>query len=163
MERESECEHPGQQHGADLPEAEGRATHAAERGCETIADEERFTDRGERDVHRCVRCPRRQVAGDGQPGGRAREHRYSRFCALTGLTGWNGSAFANEVAWLDRWTPEVAGAAALYLGANTSGILAGPGRAGAISAMQDRTNPLARLLLGDFLAAIKTRVAAEPP
>jgi hypothetical protein len=95
--------------------------------------------------------------------GRAREHRYSRFCALTGLTGWTGRDFANEAAWLDRWTPEVAGAAALYYGATTSGALAAPGRAGSISAIQDPKNPIARLLLRNFLAALKTRVAAEPP
>lgn len=95
--------------------------------------------------------------------GRAREHRYSRFCALTGLTGWSGGAFSNEAAWLDQWTPEVAGAAALYVGASTAGVLAAPGRAGVISAHQDPGNPMARLLLQNFLNELKVRVAGEPP
>jgi|GEM_PF-6578705 len=99
------------------------------------------------------------------PDGRAREHRYSRFCALTGLTGWTGSGFANEVDWLNRWTPEVAGAASLYFGANTSGVLSGSGRAGAAIGILNSTGPtsISRRLLQNFLNALKTRVAAEPP
>jgi Domain of unknown function (DUF4157) len=95
------------------------------------------------------------------PDGRAREHRYSRFCALTGLTGWSSGSFANEKDWVDRWTPEVGAAAALYVGATTSGILAGPGRAGVVLGTKD--HPIARILVQAFLDALKTRVAAEPP
>jgi hypothetical protein len=103
------------------------------------------------------------LSAPSTPDGRAREHRYSRFCALTRLTGWTGSGFANEREWLDLWTPEVAGATALYVGATTSGILAMHGRASLISAMQSQSHPIARLLLQNFLNALKTRVAAEPP
>jgi hypothetical protein len=97
--------------------------------------------------------------------GRAREHRYSRFCALTGLTGWTGSGFANEADWLNRWTPEVAGAAALYLGANTSGVLSKPGLLGAATGIANSTGPssISRRLLQNSLEALKIRVVAEPP
>jgi Domain of unknown function (DUF4157) len=95
-------------------------------------------------------------------GGGARVHRYSRFCASIGLTGWTGSGFANEAAWLDRWPPEVAGAAALYIGATTEGGLQTvPALAGMVLGIQQ--NPMARLLVQNFLNALKPLVSAEPP
>ena len=126
-----------------------------------IADQYNISSSGGKKVSELLRAYYLGAATSAD--GRAREHRYSRFCALTGLTGWTGSGFANETAWLDRWTPEVAGAAALYYGKTTEGVLAIPGRAGSISAIQEPTNPVARLLLEKFLDALKTRVAAEPP
>lgn len=96
------------------------------------------------------------------PDGRIREHRYSHFCELTGLTGWNSSTFANEEDWIKRWAPEVGAAAALYVGANTKGIIAIPSRLGIIWAIKDPNFPLNRYLLRVFLDALKVRVAAEP-
>ena len=97
------------------------------------------------------------------PGGRAREHRYSTFCALTGLIGWSSGSFTNESAWITRWAPEVGAAAALYVGASTEGTLSIPARLGIISAIQDPSSPLTHNLLLLFLRALKARVVAEPP
>jgi hypothetical protein len=97
------------------------------------------------------------------PDGGAREHRYSRFCSLTGLTGWSGTAFTNESDWLNRWVPEVGGASALYIGIMTTGVLSGPARVGFILAAQSQPDPLARILLQNFLDELKARVTAEAP
>jgi len=93
--------------------------------------------------------------------GRARLHRYSRYAGLVGLTGWSGSAFSNEAAWLDTWAPQVGAAAALYIGANTAGFFAMPGRLGTIVGIQNA--PIVRQVLRAYLADLKARVAAEPP
>jgi hypothetical protein len=126
-----------------------------------IADQYSISSSGGKKVSELLRAYYLGAATSAD--GRAREHRYSRFCTLTGLTGWTGSGFANETAWLDRWTPEVAGAAALYFGASTEGLAAISARAGAMSGIQEPANPLARALLRNFLDALKTLVAAEPP
>jgi hypothetical protein len=118
-----------------------------------------ITNRGGRKVSELLRAY--YLGASGTADAQAREHRYSRFCAMTGLTGWNGTSFANEADWVNRWTPEVSGAAALYVGANTAGALGAPGRAGIIVGIQD--NPLARMLVQKFLDALKVLVAAEPP
>ncbi|TMQ04426.1 MAG: hypothetical protein E6J90_49375 [Deltaproteobacteria bacterium] len=95
------------------------------------------------------------------PDGQARLHRYSRFARLVGLTGWSGSGFGNESAWLDQWTPEVGAAAALYIGANTDGFFALPGRVGAMAGIQRAA--LVRQVLQAYLTALKAMVAGEPP
>jgi hypothetical protein len=104
------------------------------------------------------------------PGGRAREHRYSLFCKLTGLGTWTGSGFSNEAAWLKFWTAEVAGTAALYVGAITgikdlkSKWASKPMLLSIILDIKDpNKNPIAGLLLKNFLAALKKCVASEPP
>ena len=100
------------------------------------------------------------LGATGTPDARAREHRYSRFCARTGLTGWNGSGFNNEAAWISRWAPEVGAAAALYVGVTTSGVLVLPERFIIMKGIQ--TSPSIRTLLRAFLDALKALVAAEP-
>ena len=95
------------------------------------------------------------------PDGQARIHRYSRYARLVGLTGWTGSAFGNEAAWLDTWSPQVGAAAALYIGANTDGIMALPGRGGAVLGIQSA--PMVRHVTSTYLNALKAQVAAEPP
>jgi hypothetical protein len=98
------------------------------------------------------------------PDGRAREHRFSKFASLTGLTGWSGGAFGNEAAWKTRWAPEVAACAALYIGANTDGsIFDMPTRLGMITGINDPNSKLVQIVLQLFLDALKARVAAEPP
>lgn len=92
----------------------------------------------------------------------AREHRYSRFCELTGLTGWSDGAFSNESAWIEKWAPEVAGAAALYYGALTEGVLASPARLRHIELLKQQDFPLVRPLLKNFLDALKPLITAEP-
>lgn len=125
-----------------------------------IADQYDISNSGGKKVSELLRA---YYLGEAStPDTRARANRFSRFCALIGLKGWADGHFANEAAWLDRWTPEVAGAAALYYGATTSGIFAIPGRAGSISAVQDSTY-IARLLLQNFLDELKVQVAAEAP
>ena len=38
-----------------------------------------------------------------QPGSRFRAHRFSTFCQIMGLRGWNGDTFANEGEWLGQY------------------------------------------------------------
>lgn len=93
-------------------------------------------------------------------GGNARANRYTRFCESVGLFWWTGLVFLNEDAWLDRWAAEVGGAAALYVGATTAGnIQTFPGLAGVVGGI--RHTPLCRIVVQNFLTALKTLVAAE--
>jgi hypothetical protein len=125
-----------------------------------MADQYNISSSGGKKVSELLRAY--YLGAPSSDDGRAREHRYSRFCALTGLTGWTGSGFSNEKAWLDRWALEVAGAAALYYGKETEGKLAIAVRATEIIATQHSEDLIARYLLQNFLDALKTRVAAEP-
>ena len=101
------------------------------------------------------------LSGVGTPDGRMREHRYSRFCSITGLTGWTGTAFGNEAAWINRWALEVGRATAFYFGTITEGKLSLNTRIGMIALIQ--INPYIRILLQAFLDALKKLVAAEGP
>lgn len=38
-----------------------------------------------------------------RPGNRFRQHRFSTFCQVVGLQGWNGETFANEEEWLSQY------------------------------------------------------------
>jgi len=98
--------------------------------------------------------------GSTDQGTPSRDRRYSIFAQAVGLNNWDGTNFSNESEWIDSYTDQVNDAAALYVGANSEGILGLPGRFGFVLGMS--MNAGARTLVEIFLNALKQRIALEP-
>ena len=89
--------------------------------------------------------------------------RFQTFAGAIGLTGWDGSHFADESAWIEDHVDDVNDAAAMYLYIQTEVRAYNPygqaQRAGAIAGMA--ANQGARRLLWWFLGALRVEYAAE--
>jgi len=98
--------------------------------------------------------------GSTDQGTPSRDKRYSIFAQAVGLNNWDGTNFSNESEWIDSYTDQVNDAAALYVGANSEGILSLPGIVGGVLGMS--MNAGAKTLVEIFLNALKQRIALEP-
>ena len=114
-------------------------------------------DIGDAEVGRVSDILRSYYLGQSAGASPSRDHRYTRFAAAVGLTGWDGSQWSNEADWIDRNVDEVNDAAALYLARNMSGLRRFP------AALGMSVNDSARSLLRLFVDALQRRAAQEPP
>lgn len=97
----------------------------------------------------------------GTRGGDTRLHRYSRFCGQVGLN-WRGGVFTNEATWVGDATKDVINATLLYIGASTErSIAAGRWMIDAVPLALNAM--LSRQVVQNFVNALRTLVAAEPP
>ena len=103
-------------------------------------------------------------AGVASPAGeKARNQRFTIFCAKVGLGTLSGGAFSNEAAWFPTAVNDVGNAAALYAATVTDNSYIDPlgaaARAGFIGGLS--LNPLAGKLVTKFIEELKVKVRAE--